>query len=45
MLEDALCAGIASAGGLALRAGVLPTPGVAWLVREHAASLGAVISA
>ncbi|MDX6572324.1 MAG: phosphoglucosamine mutase [Gaiellales bacterium] len=45
MLEDALCAGIASAGGLALRAGVLPTPGIAWLVREHAASLGAVISA
>ena len=34
-----------SAGGLALRAGVLPTPGVAWLVREQAASLGAVISA
>ena len=45
MLEDALCAGIASAGGIALRAGVLPTPGVAWLVREQAASLGAVISA
>ena len=45
MLEDALCAGIASAGGLALRAGVLPTPGVAWLVREQGASLGAVISA
>ncbi|MDX6619782.1 MAG: phosphoglucosamine mutase [Gaiellales bacterium] len=45
MLEDALCAGIASAGGLALRAGVLPTPGIAWLVREHGASLGAVISA
>ena len=45
MLEDALCAGIAAAGGVALRAGVLPTPGVAWLVREQAASLGAVISA
>jgi phosphoglucosamine mutase len=45
MLEDALCAGIASAGGLALRAGVLPTPGIAWLVREQGASLGAVISA
>ena len=45
MLEDALCAGIASAGGIALRAGVLPTPGVAWLVREQGASLGAVISA
>ena len=45
MLEDALCAGIAAAGGLALRAGVLPTPAVAWLVREQGASLGAVISA
>jgi phosphoglucosamine mutase len=45
MLEDALCAGIASAGGVALRAGVVPTPGVAWLVREQGASLGAVISA
>ena len=45
MLEDALCAGIAAAGGLALRAGVLPTPGIAWLVREQGASLGAVISA
>ena len=45
MLEDALCAGFASAGGIALRAGVLPTPGVAWLVREQGASLGAVISA
>jgi phosphoglucosamine mutase len=45
MLEDALCAGIASAGGVALRAGVLPTPGVAWLVREQGANLGAVISA
>jgi phosphoglucosamine mutase len=45
MLEDALCAGIASAGGIALRAGVVPTPGVAWLVREQGASLGAVISA
>ena len=45
MLEDALCAGIAAAGGLALRAGVLPTPGIAWLVGEQGASLGAVISA
>jgi phosphoglucosamine mutase len=45
LLEDALCAGIASAGGLALRAGVLPTPGIAWLVHEQGASLGAVISA
>ena len=45
LLEDAFCAGIASAGGVALRAGVLPTPGVALLVREQGASLGTVISA
>jgi phosphoglucosamine mutase len=45
MLEDALCAGIESAGGDALRAGVLPTPGVAWLVRDARAACGAVISA
>ena len=45
MLEDALCAGIASAGGLALRAGVLPTPGVATLVRLGVADLGLVVSA
>src|SRR6476469_4491090 len=45
MLEDALCAGVAAAGGIALRAGVIPTPAVAWLVREQGASLGAVISA
>ena len=38
MLEDALCAGIDSAGGVALRAGVLPTPGVAWLVRDARAA-------
>jgi phosphoglucosamine mutase len=45
MLEDALSAGVASAGGVARRAGVLPTPGVAWLVRQEEATLGAVISA
>jgi phosphoglucosamine mutase len=45
MLEDALAAGIASAGGIAVRAGVLPTPGVATLVRLGAADLGAVVSA
>ncbi len=45
MLEDALCAGIASAGGTALRASVIPTPGVAWLVRDLGADVGAVISA
>jgi phosphoglucosamine mutase len=45
MLEDALSAGIASAGGIAVRAGVLPTPGVATLVRLGEAHVGAVVSA
>ena len=45
MLEDALAAGVAAAGGRVLRAGVLPTPGVAWLARTEGASMGAVISA
>jgi phosphoglucosamine mutase len=45
MLEDAFCAGVASAGGSPVRAGVLPTPGVALLVRELRAQLGAVVSA
>ncbi len=45
MLEDALAAGIASAGGRAVRLGVVPTPAVAWAVREHAADAGIVVSA
>lgn len=45
MLEAALAAGIASAGGTAVLVGVLPTPGVAWLARSRGAALGAVISA
>lgn len=45
MLEAAVCAGIASAGGTALLAGVIPTPGVALLVRELSAAGGVVISA
>jgi phosphoglucosamine mutase len=44
-LEDALCDGIAAAGGHALRAGVMPTPGVAVLTRLEGADLGCVISA
>ena len=44
-LEDALVAGIVSAGGLAVRAGVIPTPGVAVLTRSGEARLGCVISA
>jgi phosphoglucosamine mutase len=44
-LENALVAGIVSAGGLAVRAGVIPTPGVAVLTRGGEARLGCVISA
>jgi phosphoglucosamine mutase len=45
MLEAALVAGITSAGGDALLAGIIPTPAVALLARELAASGGVVISA
>ncbi|MFM8612777.1 MAG: phosphoglucosamine mutase [Actinomycetota bacterium] len=45
MLEDALAAGIAAAGGRAVRLGVVPTPAVAWAVREHGAAGGIVVSA
>jgi len=45
MLEAALIAGICSAGVRVLRAGVLPTPGVAYLTRALGAAGGVVISA
>jgi phosphoglucosamine mutase len=45
MLEDALASGIASAGGHAIRLGVLPTPAVAWAVLQRGAAAGIVISA
>ena len=45
MLESALVAGVTSAGGTALLAGVIPTPAVALLVRELIAAGGVVISA
>jgi phosphoglucosamine mutase len=45
MLEAALVAGITSAGGDAFLAGIVPTPTVALLIRELAASGGVVISA
>lgn len=45
MLESAMIAGITSAGGTALLAGVVPTPAVALLVRKLNAAGGAVISA
>jgi len=45
MLEAALAAGICSAGGEAVCAGVAPTPAVAFLARKHGAQAGVVISA
>ncbi|MDO4552751.1 MAG: phosphoglucosamine mutase [Bacillota bacterium] len=45
MLEDALSAGVLSMGGDVVKAGVLPTPAVAYLVRHWKADAGAVISA
>lgn len=45
MLEDALCAGILSMGGDVIKVGVIPTPGIAFLVRRLNAAAGVVISA
>lgn len=45
MLEAALVAGISSAGGEVIRAGVIPTPAVASLILTEGADAGAVISA
>lgn len=45
MLESALNAGIMSRGGTVLAAGIIPTPGVAFLTRELHADGGVVISA
>jgi phosphoglucosamine mutase len=45
MLESALAAGVCSAGGDVIRVGVLPTPGVAFAVRDAGAAAGVVISA
>jgi phosphoglucosamine mutase len=45
MLEAALVAGVTSAGGDIVSAGVLPTPGVAFLTAETSAHAGAMISA
>ena len=45
MFEAALTSGICSAGGIALLAGVVPTPAVAYLTREHKMQAGIVISA
>ncbi len=45
MLESAVAAGIAAAGGQALLGGVLPTPGVPLLIARYGLDLGVVISA
>ena len=45
MLEDVISAGILSMGGNVIKAGVLPTPAIAYLVRHYQADAGVVISA
>jgi phosphoglucosamine mutase len=45
MLEAALAAGVAAAGGHALIGGVLPTPGASLLIRRYGLDLAAVVSA
>ncbi len=45
MFESALAAGICSAGGKAILAGIIPTPAVAFLTKELQAQAGIVISA
>src|SRR4051794_12826362 len=44
MLEAAVAAGVAAAGGEALIGGILPTPGAPLLVRRHGPGLGVVLS-
>lgn len=45
MLEDAFSAGVLAVGGNVIKAGVLPTPAIAYLVRAYGADAGVVISA
>ena len=45
MLENALAAGILAVGGNVIKAGVIPTPAVAYLARYFDADAGIVISA
>jgi phosphoglucosamine mutase len=45
MLEAAFEAGVRAAGGVPLRVGVLPTPGVSFVARSLGADAGVVISA
>jgi len=45
MFESALAAGICSAGGQAVVAGIIPTPAIAYLAKKLKANAGIVISA
>lgn len=45
MLECALNAGLCSVGADVLSLGVIPTPGVAYIIKKHRADAGVVISA
>jgi phosphoglucosamine mutase len=45
MLEAAVAAGVAAAGGEALLGGILPTPGAPLLIDRHGFDLGVVLSA
>lgn len=45
MLEAAVAAGVAAAGGMALLGGVLPTPAAPLLIRRYGFDLGVVLSA
>jgi phosphoglucosamine mutase len=45
MLEAAVAAGVAAAGGEALIGGILPTPGAPLLIHRHGFDLGVVLSA
>ena len=45
MLESALAAGINAMGGDVILAGVIPTPGIAYLIKKHKWDAGVVISA
>jgi phosphoglucosamine mutase len=45
MLEAAVVAGLASAGATVIRAGVLPTPAVAYLTADTGADFGVMLSA
>lgn len=45
MFENALAAGVCSAGGQVVQIGVIPTPGIAYLAQQMGAVCGIVVSA